>query len=64
MTHSETVKIPSTNGGGSARAFHTAQCRYVRNHADSMRDWDRETAEAWGFDECRRCRRNREGEGD
>lgn len=49
------VLVSSHCGGGQERPYHTAECRYVRHHGDSMREWERETAEAWGLKECRRC---------
>lgn len=52
---SEIVLVPSTNGGGQSRPFHTRECRYVRNFGDSMQEWTRDMAEGWGFEECCRC---------
>lgn len=60
---SDTVLVPSTNGGGSARRYHTTDCRYVTKVGENFREWEREMATAWDLEECRYCRQQR-GESD
>lgn len=46
------VLVPSHRSGGK-RKFHTdPECQYV---TEDHTEWDRETAESWGFDKCVKC---------
>ena len=51
----ETVRLVRSSGQGTTRRFHTHDYHYVRDFGDNMQEWDRDLAEAWGYEQCTAC---------
>ena len=48
-----TVYVPRRGSTKKDRAYHPdPDCQYV---GENHREWDRETAEAWGYTPCKEC---------